>query len=198
MKPTRFQSTDTNIIEVERDGDSKQADMFKVERDGPTKKDNIMVGGKEPVTKKAVKRTTLAVQAAEEPMAKPDDEKEDCSDKDSSDEEEKPAAKAAPANPVDEKEESSYEDNITEDIDVWKVSIPTKSNPEKHGAKPAATAATTQTLNSKKTSTRPGTGRPAPRPGTRRPAQDLAQDNQHKIWHQNTSSHTCTTSEAPT
>ena len=50
MKSTRIQSTDTNIIEVDRDGDSKQADMFKVERDGPTK-------GKEPITKKAVKRT---------------------------------------------------------------------------------------------------------------------------------------------
>jgi hypothetical protein len=79
MRPTGFQSPNTNIIEVERDRDSKQADMFKVEKDGPTKKDNIVV------TKKAVKRITLAMQAAEEPTAKPDDEKEDCSDKDRSD-----------------------------------------------------------------------------------------------------------------
>jgi hypothetical protein len=63
MRPTRFQSTDTN--------------NFEVERNGATKQDNIMVGGEEPVVKKAAKRTTPAVEAAEEPMAKPDDEKED-------------------------------------------------------------------------------------------------------------------------
>jgi DNA mismatch repair ATPase MutL len=33
MKPTTFQSTDTNIYKVERDGASKQDNIFKVERD---------------------------------------------------------------------------------------------------------------------------------------------------------------------
>jgi hypothetical protein len=132
----------SDIIEVERDGDSKQADMFKVERDGPTK-------GKEPITKKAVERTTLAMQAAEKPMAKPDDEREDCSDEDSNDEEEKPAAEAAPAYPVDEvtnkNGESSSEDHIIEDIDVWKALKPTKPNP--------TTATTKPKLHSNETST---------------------------------------------
>jgi hypothetical protein len=50
----------SDIIEVERDGNSMQADMFKAERDGPTKR-------KEPITKKAVERTTLAMQAARSP-----------------------------------------------------------------------------------------------------------------------------------
>ena len=79
------------------------------------------------------------MQAAEKPTAKPDEEEGECSDEDSSDEEEKPAAKAAPANPIaeitDEKEESSSEDNITEDIDVRKVSKPTKSNYSCHNTK---------------------------------------------------------------
>ena len=51
----------------------------------------------------------------------------------------------------------------------------------------------TETLNSKKTSTSPGTARPAPRTGTRKPKQELAQNNQHKFWSKKTYS---TTSKA--
>jgi hypothetical protein len=103
-------------------------------------------------------------------MAKPDDEREDGSDEDSNDEEEKPAAEAAPTYPGDEVTDSSSEDHITEGVNVWKALKPTKPNP--------TTATTTPKLNSKETSTRPG---------TREPTQDLAQDNQHKTWHKKTS-----------
>jgi hypothetical protein len=169
MRTTGFQSPHTDIIEVERDGDGKQVDMFKVERDGLTK-------GNEPTTKKAAKRTALAMQTAEEPIAKPDDEKEDYSDEDSSDEEEKPAANASPANPVamvtDEREENRSEDHIAVDNDAWRFLKPTKPNPTR--------AATTQKLNSKKTRKRPGTWRPTQElnkipntiSGTRRPVQN--------------------------
>jgi hypothetical protein len=67
--------------------DSKQADMSKVERYGPTK-------GTEPIT-----RTTLAMQAAKEAMAKPEDDRNDCPDEDTSDKEERPATKTAPTYP---------------------------------------------------------------------------------------------------
>jgi hypothetical protein len=174
MRPTGFQSPKNNTIKLERDGDDKQADKFKVERYNPTK-------GTEPIAKKAVTRTTLAMQAVEEPMAEPDDEREDCSDEDSN-EVEKPAAEAAPTQQhevTDKNGESSSEDHITEDIDVWKASKPTKPNP--------TAATTTPKLNSKKTSTKPGTRRPTPRLGIRKPAQDLTQDNRHKTWHKKTS-----------
>ena len=114
-------------------------------------------------------------------MAEPDDERGDCSDEDSN-EKEKPAAEAAPTQQhevTDKNGESSSEDHITEDIDVWKASKPTKPNP--------TAATTTPKLNSKKTSTEPGTRRPTPRLGIREPAQDLAQDNRHKTWHKKTS-----------
>ena len=57
-------------------------------------------------------------------------------DEDSSYEEEKPAAKVA-----DKKEESSSEESSDEEVAVWEVSKPIKSNPEKHAAKPATKAA---------------------------------------------------------
>jgi hypothetical protein len=69
-----------------------------------------------------------------------------------------------------EKEESNSKESINEDIDAWTASRPTEPNP--------TTAATTLKLNSKKTSTRPE---------TRRPAQTLALDNQHKTWYKKTS-----------
>jgi hypothetical protein len=52
--------------------------MSKVERYGPTK-------GTESITKKAITRTTLAMQAAKEPMAKHHDDRNDCPDEDTSD-----------------------------------------------------------------------------------------------------------------
>jgi DNA mismatch repair ATPase MutL len=84
MKPTTFQSTDTNI--------------FKVERNGASKKINIMVGGEEPTTKEAVKRArqssakeTTPATPAPEAAAKTGGSSDNCN----SDEDEKPAAKAA-------------------------------------------------------------------------------------------------------
>jgi hypothetical protein len=125
----------------------------------------------------AAQRTKLAMQTAEEPIPKPDDEKEDCSDEDISDEEEKPAAKATPAYPVaevtDEREENSSEDHIAVDNDAWKVLRPTKPNP--------TPAATTQKLNRKKTSKRPGTRRPTQELTQEYPAQYLAPEDQHRL-----------------
>jgi hypothetical protein len=45
-----------------------------------------------------------------------------------------------------------------------------------------------ETLNSKKTSTRPGTARPAPRTGTKKHNQGRAQSNQNKFWSRKTDS----------
>jgi hypothetical protein len=114
------------------------------------------------------------MQAANEPMAKHDDNRNDSPDEDTSDKEERPATKAAPTYPVaevtGEKEESNSKESINEDIDVWTASRPTKPNP--------TTAATTLKLNSKKTSTRPG---------TRGPTQDLVRDKTStKSWHKKT------------
>ena len=56
-------------------------------------------------------------------------------------------------------------------------------NQEKHIGTQA-----TQRLNSKKTSTRPGTARPAPRTGTKKHNQGRAQSNQNKFWSRKTDS----------
>jgi hypothetical protein len=79
-------------------------------------------------------------KAAKEPMAKNDDDRNDCPDEDTS------------AEVTEETEESNSNETINEDIDAWTASRPTKPNP--------TTAATKLKLNSKKTSTRPGTRGP--------------------------------------
>jgi hypothetical protein len=114
------------------------------------------------------------MQAAKEAMAKPEDDRNDCPDEDTSDKEERPATKTAPtylvAKVTEEEEESNSEESYTDDIDVWTASRPTKPNP--------TTAATTLKLNSKTTSTRPG---------TREPTQDPVRDKtSNKSWHKKT------------
>jgi hypothetical protein len=113
------------------------------------------------------------MQAAKEPMAKHDDDRNDCPDEVTSDKEERPATKAAPTCPVaevtGENKESNSKESINTDIDAWTASRPTKPNP--------TTAATTLKVNSKKSSTRPGTRGP----GTRQDQhQVLAQEDQHR------------------
>ena len=89
MQHTMFQSTETSIIEVKKDGASKQ--------------DTIMVGEEEPVTKKvakrtcqsSAKRTTSATPTPEAPA-----QTGDHSDKCNSDKDEDHAAKAALAKPA--------------------------------------------------------------------------------------------------
>jgi hypothetical protein len=150
MKHTTFQSTDTNI--------------FKVERDGASKQDTIMVGGEEPVTKKAAqtacqrsaKRTTPATPAPEA-AAKTGGSSDNCN----SDEDEKPAAKAALAKAApkaaekmedrstgedssdEEETKPAAEESTAKPTDKGSDEDPGDSNDEKHAQKAAEPAAKT-------------------------------------------------------
>ena len=101
MQHTMFQSTETSIIEVKKDGASKQ--------------DTIMVGEEEPVTKKvakrtcqsSAKRTTSATPTPEAPA-----QTGDHSDKCNSDKDEDHAAKAALAKPAPAAAAAAGEDSI--------------------------------------------------------------------------------------
>ena len=100
---------------MEWDGNCKKANSFKVERDSDSRQDNIMIGGEEPVIKKAAKRasqrsakrTTSATPTPEAP-AKTGDSSDDCN----SDKEEDPAAKAALAKAAPAAAAAAGEDSI--------------------------------------------------------------------------------------